>query len=62
VSEARTVLVGMRLPVNLIERLRKIAASENNGVSAVCRRLLSVALETEGRSAAVDRHHRGVSQ
>jgi predicted DNA-binding protein len=37
--------IGIRIPPELSDRLEAIARRENNGISAVCRRLLTTALE-----------------
>jgi hypothetical protein len=39
-----TKQLGVRIPTELSLRLEAIARRENNGVSAVCRRLLTAAL------------------
>jgi hypothetical protein len=47
-----TEQIGIRLPVTLGDRLREIAVSENNHLSAVMRRLLTQGLdELEGRTS-----------
>ena len=42
-----TVPIGLRVPVHVRTQLRELARLENNGVSAVCRRILTDALERE---------------
>ena len=39
--------LGLRLPKELHQRLEDIARAENNKVSAVCRRLLTLAVSSE---------------
>lgn len=43
----RTKHIGVKVPMRLVERIQEIARRENNGISAVCRRLLTVAVERE---------------
>jgi hypothetical protein len=38
--------IGIRVPAHLNDQLQAIAKRENNGKSAVCRRLLTSALKT----------------
>jgi hypothetical protein len=42
--------LNVRIPIGLIERLRKRAEREHNGVSAVARRLLTMGLREESAS------------
>lgn len=44
--------LGIRVPIRLSDQLEALARRENNGVSAVCRRLLAAALATNGNEAA----------
>jgi predicted transcriptional regulator len=46
-STARPRQLGIRLPPDMIARLESIARAEHNGISAVVRRLLTVALEAK---------------
>lgn len=49
VTKARSLSpkqLGVRLPADMTARLQSIARAEHNGVSAVVRRLLTVALAT----------------
>ncbi len=42
-----TKQIGVKVPIELSDRLQNIARRERNGVSAVCRRLLSDAIQRE---------------
>src|SRR5688572_11285187 len=44
--------LGIRVPVELSDRLESIARREHNGISAVCRRLLASALADHDNEAA----------
>jgi hypothetical protein len=46
-DEPRPVQIGVRVPAKLGDQLAAIAERENNGVSAVVRRLLAEALQRE---------------
>ncbi len=48
-----TKQIGIRLPVRIAEKLEAMARRESNGVSAVCRRLLSSGLALEERRSAL---------
>jgi hypothetical protein len=37
--------LGIRVPYRIAEELERLARAENNGVSAICRRLLTSALD-----------------
>lgn len=55
-KEARSNLaekyIGIRVPAHLNDQLNAIAKRESNGKSAVCRRLLTLALATSHDSEA----------
>lgn len=44
--------IGLRVPIQISDRLEAIARREHNGVSAVVRRLLTAALAANGDEAA----------
>lgn len=50
-SDAR-VQIGIRVPARISDQLKAIALAENNGVSAVVRRLLTAALAAHDHEAA----------
>jgi predicted DNA-binding protein len=43
--------IGIRIPLDLIDRLEAIARRENNGLSAVVRRLLTAAIDHSDEAA-----------
>ena len=45
--ETTSKQIGLRLPADLNRQLEDLAQKENNGLSAVCRRLLSRGLREE---------------
>jgi predicted DNA-binding protein len=47
-----TKQVGIKMPPALSQRIEAIAARENNGVSAVVRRILTAGIEREEASSA----------
>jgi hypothetical protein len=49
------VYIGTRISTSTFTRLERIAAREQNGVSAVVRRLLSAALDAEDQARGVER-------
>jgi hypothetical protein len=42
--------IGIKMPHDLIGRLETVARREGNGISAVCRRLLSAAIQQEEKA------------
>lgn len=46
-TKEETKQIGVKVPLELNERLKAVARRESNGISAVCRRLLSEAVQRE---------------
>jgi metal-responsive CopG/Arc/MetJ family transcriptional regulator len=53
--ESEVKQIGIKVPLRLSDRLEEIARRESNGISAVCRRLLTEALEREKTERTVKR-------
>lgn len=47
VTTSTTRVIGVRLPARMTDQLEALARRENNGISAVVRRLLTAALSHE---------------
>jgi predicted DNA-binding protein len=47
-EESESKLIGIRVPAHMNDQLEALAKRENNGVSAVIRRLLTQALREHG--------------
>ncbi len=52
-SESSSKQIGVRVPMELSDRLVEVARRENNHVSAVTRRLLTAALDREDASQPI---------